>query len=92
MRPFGAHFHSLTEKSILRAKLNVRHELNYGLSERLKKAVYGFSNHTFIEKMDDFADDLDYLNNDRDAQMFQRAPPRKFETLDPFEHYDDKSL
>ena len=25
----------------------------------------------------------------RDAQMFQRAPRRKFERLDPFEYYDD---
>ena len=24
-----------------------------------------------------------------DAQMFQRAPRRKFERLDPFEYYDD---
>ena len=40
--------------------------------------------------MDDFAADFDYLNNIRDAQMFQRAPRRKFERLpDPFEYYDD---
>ena len=39
--------------------------------------------------MDDFAGDLDYLNNIRDAQMFQRAPRRKFERLDYFEYYDD---
>ena len=42
--------------------------------------------------MDDFADDLDYLNDDRDAQMFQKALRRKFERLDPFEYYDDVSL
>ena len=35
--------------------------------------------------MDDFA----YLNNIRDAQIFQRAPRGKFERLDPFEYYDD---
>ena len=29
--------------------------------------------------MDDFSDDLDYLNDVRDAQMIQRAPRRKFE-------------
>ena len=39
--------------------------------------------------MDDFAGDLDYLNNIRDAQIFQRAPRRKFERLDLFEYYDD---
>ena len=39
--------------------------------------------------MDDFASDFDYLNNIHDAQMFQRAPLRKFERLDPFEYYDD---
>ena len=39
--------------------------------------------------MDDFACGLDYLNDIRDAQMFQRAPRRKFERLDPFEYYDD---
>ena len=39
--------------------------------------------------MDDFAYDLDYLNDIRDALMFQRAPRRKFERLDPFEYYDD---
>ena len=27
------------------------------------------------------ADDLDYLNDIRDAQMFQRTPRRKFERL-----------
>ena len=31
--------------------------------------------------MDDFADDLDYLNDIRDSQMFQRTPRRKFERL-----------
>ena len=35
--------------------------------------------------MDYFASDLDYLNDIRDAQMFQRAPRRKFERLDSFE-------
>ena len=39
--------------------------------------------------MDDFAGDLDYLNDIHDAQMFQRAPRRKFERLAPFEYYDD---
>ena len=39
--------------------------------------------------MDDFACDLDYLNNIRDAQMFQRAPRRKFQRLGPFDYYDD---
>ena len=39
--------------------------------------------------MDDFACDLDYLNDIRDAQMFQRAPRRKFQRLDPFDYYDD---
>ena len=39
--------------------------------------------------MDDFAGDLDYLNAIRDEQVFQRAPLRKFESLDPFEYYDD---
>ena len=39
--------------------------------------------------MDDFAGDLDYLNDIRGAQMFQRPPRRKFERLDPFEYYDD---
>ena len=39
--------------------------------------------------MDDFAGDLDYLNDIHDAQMFQRAPRRKFERLDPFQYYDD---
>ena len=39
--------------------------------------------------MDDFADDLDYLNDIRDALIIQRAPRRKFERLDPFEYYDD---
>ena len=89
LRPFGAHLHSLTEKWISRTKLNFRHELNYGLSERLQNEVYGFLNHNFSEKMYDFACDLDYLNDIRDAQMFQRAPRRKFERLDPFEYYDD---
>ena len=32
---------------------------------------------------------MDYLIDIRDAQMFQRAPRRKFERLDPFEYYDD---
>ena len=35
LRPFGAHLHSLTALT----KLNFRHELNNGLSERLKKEV-----------------------------------------------------
>ena len=39
--------------------------------------------------MDDLAGDFDYLNNIRDAQMFQRAPRRKFERLGPFEYYND---
>ena len=39
--------------------------------------------------MDDFAGDLDCSNDIRGAQMFQRAPRRKFERLDPFEYYDD---
>ena len=39
--------------------------------------------------MDDFDGDLDYFNDIRDAQVFQRAPRRKFERLDPFEYYDD---
>ena len=39
--------------------------------------------------MDDFAGDFDYLNNFRDAQMFQRAPRGKFEKVDHFEYYDD---
>ena len=39
--------------------------------------------------MDDFAGDLDYLNDIRDAQMFQRTPRRKFERLGHFEYYDD---
>ena len=39
--------------------------------------------------MDDFAGDFDYLNNIRDAQMFQRTPRRKFDGLEPFEYYDD---
>ena len=38
--------------------------------------------------MDDFDGDLDYLTDIRDAQMFERAPRRKFERLDPFEYYD----
>ena len=38
--------------------------------------------------MDEFVGDLDYLNDIRDAQMFQRAPRRKLERLDPFEYYD----
>ena len=38
--------------------------------------------------MNGFACDLDYLNELRDAQIFQRAPRRKFEKLDPFEYYD----
>ena len=36
--------------------------------------------------MDEFAGDLDYLNDIRDAQMFRRAPRRKVERLDPFEY------
>ena len=39
--------------------------------------------------MDDFAGDLDYLNDIRDAMMFQRAPRSKFERRDPFEYYVD---
>ena len=39
--------------------------------------------------MDDFDGDLDYLNDIRDAHMFQRAPRRNFERLVPFEYYDD---
>ena len=39
--------------------------------------------------MDDFAGDFAYLNNIRDAQMFQRAPQGKFERLCPFEYYDN---
>ena len=39
--------------------------------------------------MDDYVGVLDYLNDIRDAQMFQRAPRCKFERLDPFEYYDD---
>ena len=39
--------------------------------------------------MDDLASDLDYLNDICDAQMFQRAPRRKFERLDPFGYYVD---
>ena len=35
--------------------------------------------------MEDFTGDLIIS----DAQMFQRAPRRKFERLDPFEYYDD---
>ena len=31
--------------------------------------------------MDDTAGDLDYLNDIRDAQIFQRTPRRKFERL-----------
>ena len=39
--------------------------------------------------MDDFAGNLDYLNDVRDAQMFQRDPRRKFERLESFEYYGD---
>ena len=39
--------------------------------------------------MDDIAGDLDYLNDIRDVQMFQRAPRRKFERLETFAYYDD---
>ena len=39
--------------------------------------------------MDDFAGDLDYLNDICDAQMFQRVPRSKFERLDLFEYDDD---
>ena len=39
--------------------------------------------------MDDFAGDLDYLNDIRDAQMFQRTLRRKFERSDNFEYYHD---
>ena len=39
--------------------------------------------------MNDFAGDLDYLNDICDAQIFQRAQRRKFERLDSFEYYDD---
>ena len=39
--------------------------------------------------MDDFVGDFDYLNNIRDAQMFQRAPRRKFERLYPLGYYGD---
>ena len=83
LRPFATHLHSLTEKWISRAKLNFRCELNYGLPERLKKEVSEFSNHNFSEKMDDFAGDLDYLNDIRDAQITrdQWTPRRKFERL-----------
>ena len=62
--------------------------MNNGVSELLKKAVQGFSNHNLSEKIDDFAGDLDYLNDIRDERC-QRAPRRKFERLDPFEYYDD---
>ena len=42
--------------------------------------------------MDDLAGDLDYLNDIRDAQMFQRAPRRKFERLDSVEYYDNAEI
>ena len=32
------------------------------------------------------------LNDIHDAQMFERAPRRKFERLGPFEYYDDAEL
>ena len=38
--------------------------------------------------MDNFPGDFDCLNNIRDAQLFQKAPRRKFERQDPLEYYD----
>ena len=40
--------------------------------------------------MDDSLNDLDYLNDIRDAQMLYRAPRRQFERFDPLE-YDDEN-
>ena len=40
--------------------------------------------------MDDFAGDLDYLNDIRDAQMFQRTPWRKFERYYKNKHILDR--
>ena len=42
--------------------------------------------------MDDSLNDLDYLNDIRDAQMLYRAPQRQFERFDPLEYYDENEF
>ena len=42
--------------------------------------------------MDDSLNDLDYLNDIRDAQMLYRAPRRRFERFDPLEYYDKNEI
>ena len=42
--------------------------------------------------MDDSINDLDYLNNIRDAQMLYRAQRRQFERFDPLEYYDENEF
>ena len=39
--------------------------------------------------MDGSINDLDCLNNIRDAQMIYRAPRRQLERFDPLEYYDE---
>ena len=42
--------------------------------------------------MDDSLNDLDYLNDIRDAQMLYRAPRRQFERFDLLEYYDENEF
>ena len=42
--------------------------------------------------MDDSINDLDYLNNIRDAQMLYRAPRCQFERFGPLEYYDENEF
>ena len=42
--------------------------------------------------MNDSLDDLDYLNDIRDALMLYRAPRRQFERFDPLEYYDENKF
>ena len=42
--------------------------------------------------MDDSLNDLDYLNDIRNAQMLYRAPRRQFERFDPLEYYDENEF
>ena len=41
--------------------------------------------------MDDSLNDLDYMNDIRDAQMLYRAQ-RQFERFDPLEYYDENEF
>ena len=41
--------------------------------------------------MDDSLNDLDYLNDIRDAQIY-RAPRRQFEGFDPLEYYGENEF